>query len=242
MEFLYNDDQNVVEVVGIQVENEEVEAENVEIAQNIRKVALLNGTIHEVFDDSAIDALAERENIKQNALQEQNVTHVKPAYLGMRRPMCDYTGKPDDLREVHIPYEHNIGIMCNEKYVQIAVKDCISYCEENFIFPACDLKQFMEERGFKFFNVLRTSGTIESVWQIEKGYAVKSCTMPETQEGGCGIYLEINIDTPEYLHKPISINRLCRMNDISPKIKEEMLIYLKQQLYDYYGKYLKIDV
>jgi hypothetical protein len=81
--------------------------------------------------------------------------------------------------------------------------------------------------------VQRSSGAIENGWQIEKGY-ISTVKMTEDLEGGCGIYLAQNPDIPDHLHKPISIHRLCRMNNISDELKEEMMNYLKEQLYKYY--------
>ena len=230
MEFTHNNDM-VVE--GIAVSND-LEALNVELVQNIRKVAILNKLLVNVYDTDTIESLADRENAKQCELKENNVQHVKPAYLGMRKLMCDYTGSTDNLCEVYIPYHRLCGVICSKEHLEDAIKDCVSYCERQYIFPMGNLTQFIEERGFKFFNVQRTSGAIDGMWQIEKCDNLVTTIMPDDQEGGCGIYLAINIDTPEYLHKAVSINRLCRMNGISSELKDDILVYLKQQLYDHY--------
>lgn len=230
MEFAHNNDI-VVEGVAVSID---LEATNVEPVQNIRKVAILDRVLINVYDIDTIYSLAERENIKQYTLAENNAQHVKPAYLGMRKMMCDYTGSMDNLCEVHIPYQRLCGIICGKEHLVDAIRDCVSYCEKNCIFPMGNLTQFIEERGFKFFNVQRTSGAIDGNWQIDKGDDLATTIMPDNQEGGCGIYLAINVDTPEYLHKGVSINRLCRMNGISEEVKEEILVYLKQQLHDHY--------
>lgn len=235
MEFVNN---SIIEVESVPVVDC-TEALNVEAVPNIQKVALLNGIIVPVWDEDTIADLAERETIKKYALKENNVTHVEPFSLRMRRSMCEYTGQTENVHEVYLPYDRLTGIMCSQENVANAVRDCISYCEKNCIFPMNNLAQFMEERGFKYFKVLRTSGEIAENWQIEQSDELVTTEMPELHGGGCGIFLAVNMETPDYLHKHVSVDRLCKMNNISSELKEEMLNYLKLQLHNYYNVYLQ---
>lgn len=205
----------------------------------ILRIAELNGKLVNVFDTETIKTLDKKLTVQQHELQEKHAEHVEPASFCMRRSMCDYTGKLNDIYEVYLPFERLYGIMCCKDYVQNAVNDCITYCKRNHIYPIGNLSIFLAQHGFTMFKVLRTSGTIDDDWQIDTNE--KATIGMATCDGRyvCGIYLATNVDSDEdFLHKPINVDKLCELNNISEDVKSELLIYLDEQLHDHYRKYI----